>query len=111
MFVVGTVGRQLLARGVEGFAEAGDIAVPEDRPYATQQRLDAVAGPDFLGGQVAYQRLGYRESDCGHAISLSNGLGSARPDSPPGRQAPHITLRTITRFVQKCKQIFVYFSK
>ena len=58
------IGGEPLALGMERLAETGDIAMPEDRPAAGDERL-AVLG--HLPGEPADEGLGGGESDGLHA--------------------------------------------
>ncbi|CAM8870284.1 hypothetical protein NCH_04217 [Burkholderia pseudomallei] len=57
LLVVRAVGRQRVAVLMQRLAQARDVAVPEDREHAAEQRRVAVAGHDALRGQIAHERL------------------------------------------------------
>ncbi len=59
LLVVRPQRRQLMTMLVQRFAHSRDVAVPEDREDAAEQRLGsgAVPGPDALRREVADQRL------------------------------------------------------
>ena len=71
LLVVRPIGRQDFARGVQGFAHRRDVAVPENREYAREQRnLPAV---DFgrLRREETNGRLRGGETDGLHGLPLS----------------------------------------
>ncbi len=66
LLVLAAPGRQLVLDRLQGLAQAGDVAVAEDREHAGKQRH---LGPVELGAlrhQPAHQRLRHGETDGGH---------------------------------------------
>ena len=61
LFIVRAIGRQGLAVLVERLAEAGDVAVTEDRPDAGDQRPDLAVQVHLLSAKVSDQALGHSE--------------------------------------------------
>ena len=66
LLVVGAIGRQRVARGVERFADSRDIAVAEDREHALEQALLTAVGFDLLGAEEANHRLCGGQADRCH---------------------------------------------
>jgi hypothetical protein len=64
LLVVRAVGRQDVAMRVQRLAEAGDVAVAEDRPHAAEQLLAVL---DAQRGEPAHERLRRGQSDRLHA--------------------------------------------
>ncbi len=66
LLVVGAVRRQRRAMPVQRLADAGDVAVTEDRPHAAEQRNLASVADGSLRGEKADQRLRHRQADRAH---------------------------------------------
>ena len=80
LLVMRAVGRQLIARAPQRLAEAGDVAMAEDRPDAGEQRLDAALALRPLRREVAHERLRHGETE-GHGgpyLSPLAGRGRTR---------------------------------
>ena len=77
LLVVGAIGRQRLARGVERFAEPGDIAVAEDGEHALEEPLLAAVDLHLLRAEEPDHRLRGRQSDCLHRVGPSSGMTRA----------------------------------
>ncbi len=91
LLVVRAVGRQLVAMPIERLADAGDVAVAEDREHAAEQRPDAGAGLGRQRRQIAHQRLRRRQPHrAAHAAaSLMQAAAPRRTLSPrASRHAP-----------------------
>jgi hypothetical protein len=63
LLVVRAVGRQLRAMPIQRFADAGHVAVTEDRPDAGEERHLASVDHGTLCGEIADERLRHREPD------------------------------------------------
>jgi hypothetical protein len=70
LLVMGAVGRERVARGVERFAEGGDIAMAENREDALEQPLLPPVDFDALGAQEADHRLGGCQPDRCHGTDF-----------------------------------------
>src|SRR5438128_9833410 len=71
--------RQALPLRVQRLAQSGNIAMTEDRENAREQKIFAAVDFARLRCEEADERLGHREPDCGHFLSLKS---SASPQSP-----------------------------
>ena len=69
LLIVGAEGRQLVAIFIERLADAGDIAMAEDRPDAAEQRQRLAVDLGLLARKEPRQRLRHRQA---------NGLGHDR---------------------------------
>ena len=69
LLVVRTVGRQFGAMAIQRLADAGDVAVAEDRPHAAEQRDLASVADRSLRGEKPDERLRH-----GKRIVLMSGL-------------------------------------
>jgi hypothetical protein len=84
LFIVGSISGQVTPLGPQGFPHAGHIAMPEDRPYASEQWLLHRVDRRSLVGEIAHQRLCHGQSDMfGHrpipcVASLLDSIGVAR---------------------------------
>ena len=74
LLVVRAIGRQVVAMRRQSLADAGNIAVAEDRPYAAEQRDRAAFAFGALRRQIAHQRLRHGQSDRGHSCLLPTGV-------------------------------------
>ncbi len=81
LLVVGAIGGKMVAGGIERFAQAGHVAVPEDGEDAGEHRNLVALDLDPLGGQIAHQGLGHGQSLGGHLEGLL-GVVAARPRFP-----------------------------
>ena len=98
LLVMGAIGRQRVARGVERLAHARHIAMAEDREHALEQALLAPVDFDSLGAQEANHRLGGGQSDRCHGASPLRSMFIARrrsnlrlarhPPTPCARDRP-----------------------
>jgi hypothetical protein len=71
LLVVGAIGRQFVAHLVERLADAGDVAVAEDRPHAAEDRHHLAVDHGHLPCEVARQRLRHGQADgLGHRLLL-----------------------------------------
>ena len=78
--------RQLVARLVEREAEAGDVAVAEDREHTREERRLATVDHRPLGDQEADDRLRGRQSDGLHrTTSKATGTTSSQLPEPHER--------------------------
>ena len=68
-------GRQAVAGLVQGLAQAGDVAMAEDRENTGEQRDFLAVDLGVLRHEKAHQRLGHGQADRGHLGGLrSNAL-------------------------------------
>ena len=70
LLVVGAIGGQDFARGVERFAHARHVAVAEDREHALEQPLLAAVDFDLLSAQEANHRLRGGQPDRFHGADF-----------------------------------------
>jgi hypothetical protein len=66
LLVVRAVGRQDVAHLVQRLAEAGDVAVPEDRPDAGEQGRFGATQRGALGGEMTDDGLGRGQAQGAH---------------------------------------------
>ena len=85
LLVLSAPRRQRVARLLERLAEARDVAVPEDREHAREQRHVAAVDDGSLGDQVADDGLGRGELHV--SSSLNEWTSSHLPDSQLRRTA------------------------
>jgi hypothetical protein len=71
--------RQALPCFIQRLAQPCDIAVPENRENASKKGVFSAVGLAVLRCEEANERLGHRQPDCGHFLSLKNDNSPQRP--------------------------------
>ena len=71
LLVLAAPGRQLVLHRLQRLAEAGDVAVPEDREDAGEERHFPAIDHGPLGGQIAHQGLRHGQPDGLHGFLSS----------------------------------------
>ena len=85
LLIMGAQGRQTVARGIQRLAEAGDIAMPEDRPDPGEDRQLLPVDHRLLRCHRGDERLRHGEPDRRHHLLL---LNRAARLGPAGRNVP-----------------------
>ena len=95
LFVVGAVGGESVARGVERFAHARHVAVAENREHALEQALFQAVDFDSLSAQEANHRLSGGQPDRCHGADFPAFVLFIA--GPPTRRTRRATLNQAVR--------------